>query len=327
MKKGLFAIAVVLSAVSCDNKTSVPVKEQSSLPDITGNLYVEMAGVYSDTLPCSDCPGIVTDLTLKPDTTFELHERHLLHEGRAVKSESYSGVYSFTDDFKKMKLTSSMNGGKTRVFEVGKNLLLATDVSTSGVGQPDLSLDFQEKIVDQIGDDYVMYTTAAFSNFPVQVFSFLPGNNIHIHKTFLDGASDAEKAIVLYYALQYASGCDDHGCSLQNAINLNNSEADALLNKWMPSVQINGNVNADKTRIHPQLALLFFIKNGNKIQVNYNLVDQDKAMSSAMDEFEIKEAEVTQVRKGEIRMRNRSNVGNGSNKRENSTTKLPAKKK
>ncbi len=327
MKKCLFAISIVLTTAGCDNKSTGPASEQTVNHVAGANLYSEMAGVYSDTLPCADCPGIVTDLTLKPDTTFELQERRLVYEGRSVKSESYTGVFSFTDDFKKMKLTSTNGGGHTRIFEVGKNFLLATDIANSGIGNSDLTLDFQEKIVGRIGEDYIMHKTAAFTKFPVQVFSYMPGNNIHINKAYLDGASDAEKAIVLYYAQQYSSGCNDNGCSLQMALNLSNSDAGSLLKKWMPAAEISGDLNANHTRVQLQLALLFFIQNGNKIQVNYNLVDQEKLMSSAIDEFEVKEAEVVLSRKGELRMRNRSNVANGQKNTEHAMPKHPAQKK
>ena len=34
-------------------------------------------GVYEATLPCADCPGIKTQLTLNPDKTFLLHREYL----------------------------------------------------------------------------------------------------------------------------------------------------------------------------------------------------------------------------------------------------------
>lgn len=38
---------------------------------------IDWPGYYSDTLPCADCPGILTDLWVRSDSTFILHERYL----------------------------------------------------------------------------------------------------------------------------------------------------------------------------------------------------------------------------------------------------------
>lgn len=37
----------------------------------------DRAGLYSGTLPCADCPGILTELELRPDSIFILRERYL----------------------------------------------------------------------------------------------------------------------------------------------------------------------------------------------------------------------------------------------------------
>ncbi|MBX0292839.1 copper resistance protein NlpE N-terminal domain-containing protein [Hymenobacter sp. HSC-4F20] len=36
-----------------------------------------LAGIYADTMPCNDCQGIATRLTLKPDSLYELQETYL----------------------------------------------------------------------------------------------------------------------------------------------------------------------------------------------------------------------------------------------------------
>jgi copper homeostasis protein (lipoprotein) len=37
----------------------------------------DWVGLYADTLPCADCPGILTQLDLRPDSLFILRERYL----------------------------------------------------------------------------------------------------------------------------------------------------------------------------------------------------------------------------------------------------------
>ncbi|RSK42960.1 copper resistance protein NlpE N-terminal domain-containing protein [Hymenobacter perfusus] len=43
----------------------------------TGAAATPLAGVYTDTVPCNDCQGIATRLTLKPDSLYELQEVYL----------------------------------------------------------------------------------------------------------------------------------------------------------------------------------------------------------------------------------------------------------
>ncbi|AHJ95998.1 copper resistance protein NlpE N-terminal domain-containing protein [Hymenobacter swuensis] len=43
----------------------------------TGAAATPLAGVYTDTVPCNDCRGIATRLTLKPDSLYELQEVYL----------------------------------------------------------------------------------------------------------------------------------------------------------------------------------------------------------------------------------------------------------
>lgn len=42
-----------------------------------GAATLPLAGVYTDTVPCNDCQGISTRLTLKPDSLYELQEAYL----------------------------------------------------------------------------------------------------------------------------------------------------------------------------------------------------------------------------------------------------------
>lgn len=42
-----------------------------------GAATLPLAGVYADTVPCNDCQGISTRLTLKPDSLYELQETYL----------------------------------------------------------------------------------------------------------------------------------------------------------------------------------------------------------------------------------------------------------
>ncbi|MCA8832138.1 copper resistance protein NlpE N-terminal domain-containing protein [Hymenobacter pini] len=51
---------------------------QNTAPDKDAGAATQpLAGVYADTVPCNDCQGIATRLTLKPDSLYELQELYI----------------------------------------------------------------------------------------------------------------------------------------------------------------------------------------------------------------------------------------------------------
>lgn len=75
----------VVALCGCNNKAA-----QTSEPvDITNNM-----GMYSATLPCADCPGIVTHLTLNADSTAALTSLYMDADNT---SETVNGSWSFAD--------------------------------------------------------------------------------------------------------------------------------------------------------------------------------------------------------------------------------------
>ena len=312
MKEIIFIVFAALSLGSC-NQSSTSGKTETSSPQAyssSGNLFMDIAGSYSDTLPCADCIGIMTELIIKPDTTFILRERFLGADGRPMKSTSVKGVYTLTEDQNKLKLNSSSPDFAMRTYEIGKNSLIATDGTSGTGGQFDLSLDLSEKTINKVGSDYVMYRTKPFVSFPVHVFNFITGNDIHIYKAYLDATSEAEKAIIAYYAVQYNNGCDQDGCALLKAMNLDMTSATALVNKWIPTAKLGTEDENRESRSKGQLAMVFFIKTKEGIQVNYNVSNDMRQMASGSDEFKIGDSEVTVAKKGTLVMQAKA----GSNK-------------
>ena len=51
--------------------------ENAAADKDAGAATLPLAAVYADTMPCNDCQGIVTRLTLKPDSLYELQETYL----------------------------------------------------------------------------------------------------------------------------------------------------------------------------------------------------------------------------------------------------------
>lgn len=83
IKKLSLAAALVLALSACNNKshenktTEEPVTTEAQQEVTTNN----WSGVYKGTLPCADCEGIETTLTLNNDNTFTLQSVYLGKEG------------------------------------------------------------------------------------------------------------------------------------------------------------------------------------------------------------------------------------------------------
>ena len=65
------------------------------VPGTGARSAVQWAGTYAGTLPCADCPGILTDLTVRADSSFTLKE-HYLESGTAPMEQT--GKWRMTND-------------------------------------------------------------------------------------------------------------------------------------------------------------------------------------------------------------------------------------
>ena len=90
----LFISALLLTACQ-DNSTSkeslsdsLEVKKQQQ--QTTASVTITNAswpGTYSGTVPCADCPGIKTELTLLADNTYELKQVYLESKVDEIKNQ------------------------------------------------------------------------------------------------------------------------------------------------------------------------------------------------------------------------------------------------
>ncbi len=118
---------VLLSALLCCCGCSVVGERQVSVPvadSHTSMNALSWAGTYMGTLPCADCAGIETLLTLTPARTYVLHSRYL---GRQEVGDGFvhSGVFAWTGDGRNIELLG-LGGGSTQ-FQVGENRLFTLD--------------------------------------------------------------------------------------------------------------------------------------------------------------------------------------------------------
>ena len=98
---------ILFFAASCNSNSS------SSKPgESLDTSAAKFAGVFSDTIPCADCAGIVTTLNIKPDHTYILEEEYL--KGKKGNVFYSMGRWIVTDSV--LHLNNLTEG--TRQFEI-----------------------------------------------------------------------------------------------------------------------------------------------------------------------------------------------------------------
>lgn len=95
MKKMILSVAVLaIGFTSCNKKaeadattndTLTQVDTNQVIDDHTSQIAVDWPGVYVGALPCADCEGIQTEVTLNSDDTFAIKQTYLGKEGAPIE--------------------------------------------------------------------------------------------------------------------------------------------------------------------------------------------------------------------------------------------------
>jgi copper homeostasis protein (lipoprotein) len=99
---------------------------------------LDWPGTYLGTVPCADCEGIRTTVTLRADGSFE---RELLYLGKAETPKRDSGQFSWNDAGS--VVTLALGDGSTQMYQVGENQLFHLDRAG-------------KRIVGELADRYVL---------------------------------------------------------------------------------------------------------------------------------------------------------------------------
>ena len=84
---------------------------------------LDWSGKYQGVLPCADCSGIKTELTLHQDKTYELAEQYI----DKAQASAIQGSFSFDQSGTLITLDHNANGRK---FFVGENFIESRDIQT-----------------------------------------------------------------------------------------------------------------------------------------------------------------------------------------------------
>ncbi|CAE6494749.1 hypothetical protein NMYAN_130098 [Nitrosomonas nitrosa] len=105
----------------CDAEVPTPVAHQAASGHVSAN-SLDWQGRYSGVLPCADCPGIVTLLTLDLDQSYRLSKYYL---GKDDKLFEQRGVFIWEENGNVIHLQNSPDGPDR--YQVGENILFQLD--------------------------------------------------------------------------------------------------------------------------------------------------------------------------------------------------------
>lgn len=123
MKLQILALTVLtLTLASCKKEvkteTATPVATVDSItttPDMhTSENALDWNGTYEGIIPCADCPGIETKLTLNEDKTFELS---VLYQDQEKKPTVSKGLFTFDTTGNIITLDKAGNNTSYKVKE------------------------------------------------------------------------------------------------------------------------------------------------------------------------------------------------------------------
>lgn len=127
----ILALLPVLAIVSCNQGTnstqsgdSVSTETPAVSDGHNAQNSLDVEGTYLGTLPCADCKGIQTTITLKSDSSYTKTDEYLGKGDNTIKEE---GKWFFLADGN----TIELNNEKTTPlkFKVGENNLIQLDTA------------------------------------------------------------------------------------------------------------------------------------------------------------------------------------------------------
>lgn len=123
---GVMAIVLTVSFSACGNSNQKAANNEQKVEvaDAAHNSRnsLDYEGTYIGTLPCADCPGIYTELTLKGND-YTLETIYTGKEDVDKNTFTKSGKYTWNTDGNIITL----NNDSTQQYQVGENVLFALD--------------------------------------------------------------------------------------------------------------------------------------------------------------------------------------------------------
>ncbi len=145
--KCIYAVMAIVFAVfvsSCgNNNRNARHNDQTPITIVdtvhTSRTSLDYEGTYTGTMPCADCEGIYTELTLRGDQTYTLKTVYQGTGNNEQNTFEESGKYTWNNSGNIITL----NNDSDEQYQVGENMLIALDQNGN-------------RITDDLADMYIL---------------------------------------------------------------------------------------------------------------------------------------------------------------------------
>ena len=202
---------------------------EKTLPAPAANPYEGISGVYADTLPCADCSGILTELTLFSDSTFAMRERYL---GAATAQRGLGSYGTFLiEENGRLKLTALHNQWVRFYKPVNKDLLALDTAGQEITSTLDYTLERTDEVADSTRRNGFRNMSGAANGL---VFRKSIRGDVMIDADMIKSSGEAKQAIIAWYALAHEVGCKGTECPINKALGKDDEALKAMVAKWIP---------------------------------------------------------------------------------------------
>lgn len=122
--KLLITVIATITLFACNIQKNTGTKQTADNAHNSWNA-IDWTGTYRDTLPCADCEGILTEIVLKSDLTYELGTRYL-GEGKEIFRSK--GKFTWEKDGNTIVLGDIDPAKESNKYAVGENKLFKLDM-------------------------------------------------------------------------------------------------------------------------------------------------------------------------------------------------------
>lgn len=111
--------------ISCDTENG-EISVESRPPDMHNSMIaLDWAGTYQGVVPCADCEGIETKITLSEELSYQIERVYLGRSNQVFKNK---GMFSWSDDGSRIQL-HNLASDSPGAYQVGENRLFQLDMA------------------------------------------------------------------------------------------------------------------------------------------------------------------------------------------------------
>ena len=118
------ALGFGMSACKSKNSTKSETNRTTNKSIHTPKNSLDWPGIYTGTVPCADCAGIYTQITLKEDNTYSLQTKYL---GKGKSGENLKGTFQWNNAETIVTLSGLKEKSGPYLYQVGENRLIQLD--------------------------------------------------------------------------------------------------------------------------------------------------------------------------------------------------------